>query len=346
MNNSTRALFLSFCSTVALLSGVSAEGAGIQQFNVDPTVQQTLEQKQQESSAFLNSINIIGVDEQKGEKLGLGVGTTIAGRTNTDTKDRVTSDPTSLEAHPYECFQTNFDTHLKYAKLDAWAKFPNFQTLIRDAIIKRQALDRIMIGWNGVQAAAETDRETYPLLEDVNIGWLQHIRTNAPARHLAEVVVDSDEVRVGPNGDYQNLDSLVYDAKQLLDPWAKEDSELVVILGSQLLHDKYFPLVDQQEAPTEKLAADIVISQKRVGGLRAVTVPFFPENALLITRLDNLSIYYQNGKRRRHIKDKPERNRIENYESSNDAYVVEDYGYTAFVENIVVGNWPAPDPEA
>ncbi|MDP4987717.1 MAG: phage major capsid protein, P2 family [Porticoccaceae bacterium] len=35
--------------------------------------------------------------------------------------------------------------------------------------------------------------------------------------------------------------------------------------------------------------------------------------------------------------DNPKRDQIENYESSNDAYVVEDYGCTAFAENIEMG---------
>ncbi len=38
------------------------------------------------------------------------------------------------------------DTALPYAKLDMWAKFTDFQVRIRDMIVKRQALDRIMIG--------------------------------------------------------------------------------------------------------------------------------------------------------------------------------------------------------
>ena len=82
------------------------------------------------------------------------------------------------------------------------------------------------------------------------------------------------------------------------------------------------------------VAADMIISQKRIGGLQAVRVPHFPPSALMVTRLDNLSIYYQEGARRRHIKDVPEKDQIENYESSNDAYVVEDYGCAAVAENI------------
>lgn len=66
----------------------------------------------------------------------------------------------------------------------------------------------------------------------------------------------------------------------------------------------------------------------------AARVPYFPDNAILITRFDNLSIYFQEGARRRRVEDVPKRDRIENYESSNDAYVIEDLGLAALVENI------------
>jgi len=102
------------------------------------------------------------------------------------------------------------------------------------------------------------------------------------------------------------------------------------------LHDKYFPMVNKGQAPTEALATDIIVSQKRIGGLPAVRVPSFPANAMLITRLDNLSIYFQNGGRRRRVVDEPKADRVENYESSNDAYVIEDDGLAALVENIVL----------
>ena len=63
-------------------------------------------------------------------------------------------------------------------------------------------------------------------------------------------------------------------------------------------------------------------------------MPFVPKGALMVTKLENLSIYYQEGARRRTLKDVPERDRIENYESSNDAYVVEDFGCGCVAENI------------
>jgi hypothetical protein len=58
---------------------------------------------------------------------------------------------------------------------------------------------------------------------------------------------------------------------------------LVVICGRQLLADKYFPLVNMDREPTERLAADLIISQRRIGSLPAVRVPFMPPTSLLVT---------------------------------------------------------------
>lgn len=330
MRNETRRAVNEYLSRLALLSGVDN---ATQTFSVAPSVQQTLETKIQESSSFLSQINMIGVRELKGEKLGLGVSGPIAGRTNTSTKDRATRDITTLDAHGYLCVQTNFDTHLGYAKLDAWAKFPDFQARVRDAIVQRQALDRMLIGFHGTSAAAETDLVANPLLQDVNIGWLQKLRTDAPARVMAAGAV-AGKVTYGVGADFKNLDALVFDAVMLLDPWYREDPGLRVFVSRDLMHDKLFPLVNQPTDPSEKIAADLLISQKRLGGLQAVQVPFFPDGTVLITSFSNLSIYWQEGARRRRVEDNPKRDRIENYESSNDAYVVEEYGLAALVENI------------
>lgn len=337
MRNETRRLFNQFLSRQAELNSIDTAST---KFSVDPSVQQTLETRMQESSAFLSRINILGVDEQQGEKLGLGINGTIASTTDTTGDGKRTPvDPTDLDATGYHCTQTNFDTGIRYAKLDAWAKFKDFQVRIRNAILQRQALDRMMIGFNGTSRAATSNRTTNPLLQDVNIGWLEKIRQYAAARHLAEVADGSGKIVIGSSATaatgYKNLDALVYDmVNNMLEPWYQDDTELVVICGRKMLSDKYFPLVNENRDPTETVAADLIISQKRIGGLSAVRVPHFPANGLLVTRLDNLSMYYQNSARRRHIKDEPEKDRIVNFESSNDAYVIEDYGLAAFAENI------------
>lgn len=337
MRNNTRLLYNAMLAQIAQLNGVeSAE----QKFTVDPSVQQKLETRVQESSSFLSKINIMPVTEQIGAKLGLGVSSPIASTTNTTTTDRATKDPSDLAEDLYSCTQTNSDTHLTYAKLDAWAKFPDFQTRFRDAVVKRQALDRIMIGFNGVSRAATSNAGANPLLQDVNIGWLQKYRTNAPARVLTDgASVGANAIHIGgATPDYANLDALVMDAvSSLVEPWFRDDPELVCIVGADLLHDKYFPIVNAANPPTEKIAADLIISQKRLGGRQAVQAPFMKAGAIFITRLDNLSVYWQEGSRRRTVTDNAKRDRIENWESWNEAFVVEDYGCGCLIENIVIG---------
>ncbi|MEI7050539.1 phage major capsid protein, P2 family [Pseudomonas koreensis] len=334
MRNDTREHFNAYLSQVARLNGVSSTA---NTFAVDPTVQQTLETRMQESSEFLGQIGIIGVDELQGEKVGLGVSSTIAGRTDTTGNGvRQPRDVSSLDKKGYKAEHTDFDTAIRYAQLDAWAKFPDFQARLRDAILKRQALDRIMVGFNGVSVAATTDRQANPLLQDVNIGWLQQYRTNAPARVLKDgKTTGKIVIGTGAEADYNNLDALVFDAvANLIDPWHRKDPGIVVILGSNLVHDKYFPLINKEQPASEKLATDMILSQKRMGGKQPVEVPYVPDGAALVTSLANLAIYWQIGGRRRYVKEAPEKNRIENYESSNDAYVVEDYGLGCLIENI------------
>jgi P2 family phage major capsid protein len=333
MRNDTRLAFADFERQIGSLNNV---GRVDKTFTVDPSVQQKLETKVQESSAFLSQINVFPVDELKGETVGLTIGSTIAGRTDTSGAGRRSPrDPSGNEGRGYELHQTDFDTFISYGKLDAWAKFPDFQTRIQGMIVERCQLDRIMIGFNGTSAAATTDRAANSLLQDVNIGWLQHMRAENQIRVMDEGSVEDGKVMVGPGGDYATLDALIWDAVQsLLPAWAKGRTDLVAICGSGLLHDKYFPLINADEKPTEQIARDIIMSSKRLGGKQAAEVPYFPDDAVLITPLKNLSLYYQDGKRRRSIIEEPSANRIADYQSSNEGYVVEDYDLACMVENI------------
>lgn len=374
MRKETRALFNSYVSQIALLNGIAAADAQAK-FNVDPVVEQRLEQRLAESSEFLQAINMTPVTQQKGQTLGLGVTRTIAGRTDTSGGARRNpTDPTgNEETNTYTCEQTNYDWSRRYAALDAWRHRPDFETLLRDAILRQQARDRIMIGWHGVDVAVSTDRVANPNLEDVNEGWLFKIRTKAPAQVFDDgsLTVETDgtnnaalkAIYVKPGvelfdanaaynatggstsavADYSSLDALVLDAKRLLPEWHRGDTELVVIVGHDLVDDKYFTIAQETGAQaTEVEATDRILrSTKQLGGLPAVRVPFFPADAILITRLDNLSIYWQEETRRRMLKDEPEFDRIANYESVNEAYVVEDYELTVLVENIVIGGAPA-----
>lgn len=333
MQEQTRILFGEYLDRQAELNNI---GDPATKFNVTPSVQQTLIDKRQEASDFLAKINIIPVSEMKGALLGLGIGGPLASNTDTSGEGtRKTTSPTGLDQVIYECRQNNSDTHITYALLDAWAKFPDFQVRIQNQITKRQALDNILIGLNGTSYAATSNPTTNPLRQDVNIGWLQKLRTDKPAHVLDEGVAVANKVTYGPGGDFATLDALVYDAIQShLPSWARGDTMLRAFVSADLLHDKYFPLINADDKPTEQIARDTIMSTKRLGTLPAEQLPFMPNGKIFITRHDNLSIYEQEGKRRRHIKDKPERDRIEDYQSSNDAYVIEDYDFAMLIENI------------
>lgn len=341
MNKFTKQKFKTYLAGVAQDNGEDVEflAAG-GQYTAEPSVQQRLEDAILENSDFLKQINTVLVDDPAGEALMLGVLGPVASRTDTEQKDRQTTSAHTLTENEYACVQTNFDTHITYRDLDRWAKFPNFAARIGNQKAKRIALDRIMIGFNGKSAAKTTDKGQNPLLQDVNIGWLAHIETKAPERVMIEEVKSSGKIEVGTGKTYKNLDALVMSMVQdfIADQY-RDTTKLVALMGSDLLADKYFPLTNQ-EKPTEQAAADVIVSQKRVGGLKAVTAPFFPAGVILVTSLDNLSIYVQSGKVRRHIKDNPARNRIEDYMSSNEGYVIENYEAVAMAKNIVITDAP------
>lgn len=341
MRNSTRQLWDVYVSRIAELSGVPVEYVA-KGFAVDPTVAQKLYEVSQVSSAFMQAINLVTVPQQSGQKVGLNITGTIAGRTNTSngTTKRVPIDPTDTSAQTYFCAQTNFDTAIRYAKLDIWAHKPEFQTMIRDLIIKAIALDRMMIGWNGTSAAPTTDRAANPRLQDVNIGWIQRLRTETPDQIMSHGTKDGNKVYVSSDGtaDYVNLDALVFDAIELLGEIHRDDTDLVVIVGRDLVQDKYFNLVNAAGDDAEKqLARDVLLSNKKLGGLPAVRVPKYPAGKLAITSLDNLSVYLQEGTERRAIIDQPELDRVANFQSVNEAYVVEDNTKMVVVENIQMG---------
>jgi P2 family phage major capsid protein len=344
MQTATRLLFNRFLGQIASLNGLDASftsNAGeIKAFNVLPVIEQRLQAKLAVTSDFMSRINVVPVVAQQGSRVGIGVTRSLASRTNRAAGNRRTpTDPTGSDAiDQYFCRKTDYDYAWSYGMLDAWAHRPEFQQLCRDAVLVQRASDVITIGFNGVNAAVQTDRVAFPLLQDVNHGWLYKMRTHAPARVMSSGALDDAFVYVSETGaaDYKNLDALVFDAvHNLLHEQFRTATDLVVIVGSDLVHDKYFKIVEKAgDTATEQVARDVIMSSRQLGGRPTIQVPFFPANALMITSLKNLSYYWQIGSSRRHIQEEPALDQIENYESINDAFMVEEYGKAALIENI------------
>ena len=79
------------------------------------------------------------------------------------------------------------------------------------------------------------------------------------------------------DGDYKNLDALVFDAvSEHVAPWYQDDTELVVICGRKMLSDKYFPILNDAGDNQNKLAGQVLVSQKQIGGLKAIARALLP----------------------------------------------------------------------
>jgi P2 family phage major capsid protein len=304
-------------------------------FSVEPTIAQELNEAITAKSDFLQRINVIGVTEIKGQKVFLGVSGPVSGRTDTKTKDREAKDASALDDSTYELSSTESDVSLPYAKIDAWAKFPDFHQKYSAAVQKQIALDRIMVGFHGTHAAPQTDLIAYPMLQDVNKGWLQIAREQIPAQVMSEGAKVDGKVTLGVGGDYANLDALVHDTKQLVDERLRDGGDLIAIIGSDLLAaDKAKLYAKQGDVPTEKERIEDAQVIATYGGLPSFSVPFFPVDAVMVTSFDNLSIYFQDSSWRKQTIDNPKRSRVEDYNSRNEGYVIEQLEKFAMTENV------------
>ncbi|KAF2393137.1 phage major capsid protein, P2 family [Pseudomonas frederiksbergensis] len=323
----------------AELQEAIAESYGVERasktFSVEPSIAQELNDSITAKADFLERINVVPVSEIKGEKVFIGVNGPVTGRTNTKTTDREAKDASALENTTYELSDTQSDVGLPYAKIDAWAKFPDFKDRYSAAVQKRIAQDRIVIGFHGTHAATQTDLAANPKLQDVNKGWLQQLREQAPQQVLKEGAKGSGKVMLGASGDYMNLDALVHDTKQMVDEILREDGDLVAIIGSDLLAaDKAKLYTKQGDTPTEKERIENLQVIATYGGLPSFSVPNFPVNAVLVTSWDNLSIYFQDSSWRKQAVDNPKRSRVEDYNSRNEGYVIEQLEKIALTENV------------
>jgi P2 family phage major capsid protein len=277
-----------------------------------------------------------------------------------------------MEDRDFLLKSTLFDTWMPWETIDNWSKFPDFATRYSRQVAISVALSRIMVGFHGTIAAADTDADANPLGEDVNIGWLQKLRLERADHVMGRETETTGGVTtatgaakpiyIGKNadtsdGDYKNIDALAYDMIAGMPSWARASTDHVVIVSQDLVDEKYFPMINRPLSDTidggrstsDQVTSDIVMSTKQIGGRPAAIAPYFPEGTMLITPLgqpnasdsSNLSIYYQEGSRRRYIKDEPENMAaLVDYNSVNEGYVIESTDHAVMAENITFGDRP------
>lgn len=326
MHNDTAKRFSEYMEQTAKANGKITAGST---FQVEGAAEFDAIAAVRAADPLLAKINFFPVRDPQGHAVG-GVSAvgSIAARTDTRVRARAPRAAGIVdERTAFECERTEYDTALPFSLLDAWAHLPDFGATLDAALAKKRGLDRLMIGFNGTHAAPESDRDTFPRLQDVNIGWLEKIRSKAPGQVKAEGTAGSGVVTIGAGGNFAGLDALVFAAVQMLSEEHRQRRDLVVLLNRDLIQTQ---LVADAADP----AVNRILATGKIASLAYHEAPFFPSGALLVTTLENLSIYYQAGSMRRFIKQEPEASQVCDYQTLAEAFVIEDFGLAALVENI------------
>lgn len=353
--DTTRRAMEHLMSQIARVNGVTdAERS----FTVAPTAEQRLEAKMQEEVGFLTRINVSPVRQMTGNLLGMGVNSRVGSRRSGANLPRQPRYIGALDGRTYTLATELFDTMMPWNVLDTWAEFQNFGAIYASAVARAIGLDRICVGWHGTSVAADTNLVANPNLEDLNIGWLQKLRLERPDHVMGRAIAGGtatgadQPIHIHADGQYKNIDALASDLISGMPSWARTNTELVVVVGQDLVDEKYFPMInrplsttiDGGKSTSDEVVRDVVMSQKQIGGRPAAIVPFFPEGTIAITPLKNLSIYFQSGARRRYIREEPEFMRgMVDYQSTNEAYVIESTDHMVMAENIVFGAPEEPE---
>lgn len=330
-----------YIAAVAKANGVADTSV---HFAVDPQISRKMRAQMRLSNAFLTRINVAEKENNAGEVVGIKVGLTASrsGKGGYQGNDgrRQPKSVHSASSREYRCRKINFDTYWGYEELDAWAAEPEYISIINGELVKSKAESLLAIAFNGTKWADVSDPEANPKLEDCGKGWLTQQREQNPARTMGwasgKIGEEKAAVKYGPAQEYKNLDALVKDAvNNMIAEEFTDRADLVVICNARDLEDKYFQLVNAAaEKATENVASDILQSTRRLGGLQAIAVPYFPAGSMLITPLSNLSIYFQKSGHRRKLADEPEFDRVVNYESENIDFVIEELEAIVLIDNI------------
>lgn len=334
MNNNTRKALSNWIVQLGKAYGVSPtviEQA--KQFAATPQVEQVLQKSIVAKSTLLQRINMRNVNQITGKKLGMSTTQPIAG--NTDTSGSGVRTPVNvlgLSVDEYKCEKTNYDTSILYDTLDEWSEFKNFKQLLQDAINETIANNRAMIGWYGESYSKDSDLGANPLMQDVNIGWFEQVRINKPSQLLTQGGT-ANEIRFGPGGDYENIDHAVEEVKTGIPVHKRNDPSLVVLVGSDLLAQQRIDLYKNQGGtPSEKERVETPKVTSTFGSLPLAQEAYFPGRGLAITSMKNLGLYTQKGSVHRSIVENASKDRLENFLTMREAYVVEDYDSFAGLE--------------
>ncbi|MFC0973979.1 phage major capsid protein, P2 family [Pasteurella multocida] len=287
----------------------------------------------QQSSDFLKEINMAQVAEIKGLKLW---GATEKGITGRKPSSRHIATLNHNQSG-YELSRTDSGILVPWEMFDQFARFGDkLPSLYAEFFNKQIALDMLQIAWNGVSIAATTSKAD---LSDVNKGWLQLLKE----QKSSNVYTGNSQNKItlyGTDAEFASLDELALDLKQGLDLRHQNRTDLVFLVGADLVNaeSKYISKASKLTA-TERAALGSHNLVSTFAGMRTITPPNFPAKGAVVTTLSNLSIYTQSTSVRRRFESNQDKMGVITSYYRNEGYVVEDTGLMTAIEanNVEIG---------
>lgn len=305
-------------------------------FNITPPMETALRQAILESHEFLNMISLLPVQQIKGQVVDVGNDGLSTGRTSSGRFSR----EMGQSGNTYELTKTDSGAHILWETMTQWAnsgKKGEWLKLMLNAISRVFALDILRVGFNGTSIATPTDPDANPLGQDVNKGWLTVVKEKKASQVLASAKLDP----TGSAADsYKNLDSLVQDLiNTTVAPEHRQDPDLVVLVGSDLVAAEQHRLLEAANSPTEHKAAQALA--KTIAGKKAYTPPFFPADQVWVTNTKNLQVLTQANTQQRRQKNNDDELRFESNHIRMEGYAVGNLKKFAAIETVTVVD-PAP----
>ena len=284
----------------------------------------------QSKSQFLQFVNFFTRSQKTGGSFKIGAQGRNT-RTN-DTKsgnERRVNDPKPPLLNEYVMKKAHFDFGLHDDDLSDMSEFPDWHQMYRLAQLIAYGDDIQIVGFHGTHHAATSDISTNPMLEDVNVGWLQLLKE----RNSSNVFTgnSNNEVHIGKGGHYLNLDQYIHDLYQAIPAHKRAAGMTATVGGGIMARSEAVYFADNAQTPSEKA----VLQQKMItgvyGGLESIPANFLFDNAIMITNLkrngaalSNLSVYTQRDSMKRSIEYVPKLERTVDWNACWRAYHIED----------------------
>ncbi|MGM7743274.1 phage major capsid protein, P2 family [Yersinia enterocolitica] len=286
-----------------------------------------------ESVELLGFLSCLDVPHPQGQVVIVGESTLRTGRVKSG---RFTKG-SGISGNEFKLAETDSCCVITWEQLAIWANAGSpqeFFNLMNSAAVTNFALDMLRIGFNGKKVAENSDPETNPNGEDVNIGWHEIARQWGEQEGNTSRIL-TDAITLGEGGDYLGLDAMAADLIRTCIPVQyHNDPRLTVLVGADLVAAEELRLYNKEDRPTEKVAAQLLT--KNIAGRKAIIPPFMPGKRMVVTMLPNLQILTLKGSRRRKAEDVGDRKQFENSYWRYEGYALGDPNLYAAVDESAV----------